>query len=88
MIFHEHASRSLVKALTYRIVILTSDAIIIYAITRRADITLGIIGVSNFASTLLYFGHERVWNKIHWGKEKRNDVVPKNNTGLDMKPKK
>ncbi len=61
------------KALTYRFFILISDAIIIYLVTRRADVTIGIIGVSNIASTFIYFVHERPWNHVHWGKEKRGN---------------
>lgn len=70
--FHEKLKRSVVKAITFRIIILTSDGLIIYALTHRYDVTLGLIFFSNFASTIIYFLHERVWNKIHWGKAKRN----------------
>ena len=69
--FHENISRSLVKAITYRIVILTSDSIIVFALTHRFDITVGVVLFSNFASSFLYFIHERAWNAIHWGKSKK-----------------
>jgi uncharacterized membrane protein len=75
MVFHEHVGRSLLKALTYRFIILISDSAIIFLITRRVDITIGIIGVSNIASTLIYFVHERAWNHVHWGREKRENSV-------------
>lgn len=68
MAFHEHAKRSLLKALTYRFVILISDGLIIFTITHRYDTTLQVIVFSNIASTILYFVHERFWNNIHWGK--------------------
>ncbi|MBI5817243.1 MAG: DUF2061 domain-containing protein [Candidatus Yonathbacteria bacterium] len=29
---------------------------------------LAVIVFSNLASTIIYFFHERAWNKIHWGK--------------------
>lgn len=67
--FNEHTKRSLVKAITFRILILISDGIIIFSITHRYDIALAVIFFSNFASTILYFIHERIWNKIRWGKE-------------------
>lgn len=69
--FNEHTKRSLVKAVTFRIIILISDGIIIFSITHRYDVALAVIFFSNFASTILYFIHERVWNKIHWGKEEK-----------------
>ncbi len=70
MAFKEKISRSIIKSVTFRLLIILSDAIIIFAITRRYDITVGVIFFSNLSSTLLYFFHERAWNKVHWGKEK------------------
>lgn len=69
--FHENVKRSIVKAITFRTIILCSDGIIVYAITKRFDIALDVIFFSNLASTVIYFLHERLWNNIHWGKEKR-----------------
>lgn len=66
--FHENIKRSIIKALTFRFLILCSDSTIIFAIIRRFDQTVGVIFFSNLASTILYFIHERIWNKIHWGK--------------------
>ena len=68
MAFHENHTRSIVKALTYRALIVFSDSIIVYLVTRRYDLTLGFVAVSNIISTALYFLHERAWNNIHWGK--------------------
>ena len=66
--FHEIISRSLFKALTFRAVIIVADSVVIFALTRRYDITLSIVIISNISSTFLYFIHERVWNRIRWGK--------------------
>jgi uncharacterized membrane protein len=69
MVFFEHNARSLVKSLTFRVLVLTSDFIIIFAITHNYNITIGVVLFSNLSSTVLYFIHERVWNRIHWGKK-------------------
>lgn len=66
--YHEHVKRSVAKALTFRAVIIISDLIIVYAITHRFDLTLGVLFFSNIASTTIYFFHERFWNTVHWGK--------------------
>lgn len=66
--FHEHIKRSLIKAITFRLLILVSDGFIILAITHRFDIALGVIFFSNLASTFFYFLHERLWDRIRWGK--------------------
>jgi uncharacterized membrane protein len=60
--------RSLLKAITFRMLILCSDAIVIFLITRRWDTTIGLVIATNLASTTLYFIHERVWNRIQWGR--------------------
>ena len=61
--------RSLVKAITFRSLILCSDAIVIFLITHRWGQTAGLVIVTNLASSTLYFVHERVWNRIQWGRE-------------------
>lgn len=66
---HEHIKRSVAKALTFRSVVLISDVIIVYTITHRYDLTLGVLLFSNISSTTIYFFHERFWNKIRWGKK-------------------
>lgn len=66
--FSEHSKRSLVKSITFRILVLISDGIIIYSITHRYDVAITVIFFSNFSSTILYYFHERVWNRIRWGK--------------------
>lgn len=60
--------RSLVKSISFRVLVILSDTIVIYLITHRFDITVGLVVATNLASTVLYFIHERVWNKISWGR--------------------
>lgn len=72
MAFHEHYKRSILKAVTYRFLILLSDGLIIFSITHKYDTTLKVIVLSNIASTAMYFFHERFWNTIHWGRTKRS----------------
>jgi len=66
---HRTTKRSLVKALTYRAVIVILDVSVIYLLTRRVDLALGFTVISNIYTTVGYFIHERVWNKIQWGTE-------------------
>jgi len=67
--FSESPKRSVVKAISYRFIIMFSDAIVIGFITHSYQIVAGIIIFSNISSTILYLVHERVWNGIHWGKQ-------------------
>lgn len=69
--FNVSTKRSVVKAITFRLVVLVSDVIIVFAITHRYDFTVGVIVFSNIASTLLYLFHERVWNGVAWGRNNK-----------------
>jgi adenylylsulfate kinase len=66
----EHWRRSLVKAITYRLLIIVLDITVIYLLTGRLDLALGFMIISNVYTSIAYYFHERVWNKIGWGKTK------------------
>jgi uncharacterized membrane protein len=60
--------RSVVKAITYRLVIVCLDFIALYLITGKTTIALGFMIISNVYTTVGYFLHERIWSRIQWGK--------------------
>jgi uncharacterized membrane protein len=64
----ETLPRSIVKTVTYRVIILILDFASIYIFTGQVKIALGFMIVSNINSTLGFFFHERIWDKIKWGK--------------------
>ena len=66
----EHWRRSLVKAITYRLLIIVLDNSVIYLLTGRLDVALGFMIISNVYTSIAYYFHERIWNKIGWGKTK------------------
>jgi uncharacterized membrane protein len=59
--------RSLVKALTYRVAIICLDFTVVYLLTHKTEAALGFMIVSNIYTTVGYFVHERIWEKIGWG---------------------
>lgn len=63
----ERHSRSIVKAISYRILSMTVDFIVAYVVTKDAAVSTGIVVVINGYSTVLYYLHERAWANIHWG---------------------
>jgi adenylylsulfate kinase len=68
MPIYVQTKRSLTKAITFRALILCSDTIVIFLITHRWETTAGLVIATNLASTTLYFIHERIWNRIQWGR--------------------
>lgn len=70
---HELHRRSLVKSISYRLLSITADTIVAYFFTRDVETTAGIVLFVNAYSTFLYYGHERVWSFVHWGKRKNEE---------------
>lgn len=64
----EKRTRSAIKAITYRILSIFIDSAIGYAVTKSAKQTAILVLISNSISIMMYFLHERAWNRIHWGK--------------------
>jgi uncharacterized membrane protein len=67
----EKHSRSLVKAISYRVISITADSIAAFLFTQSAAMTFGIVAVVNGYSMVLYFLHERLWANIQWGRIER-----------------
>ncbi len=59
--------RSVTKAITYRIVIMSLDFITIYLFTGAVRIAFGFMIASNIYTTVCYILHERIWARISWG---------------------
>jgi adenylylsulfate kinase len=58
------------KSDTYRILIIVLDITVVYLLTGRLDLALGFMVISNVYASIAYYFHERIWNKIGWGKTK------------------
>ncbi len=69
----EKHSRSIIKAISYRILSITVDSLVAYFFTRDVATTAGIVILVNAYSTFLYYGHERVWAHVRWGRRKDED---------------
>ena len=66
---HASRKRSVVKAITYRVVIICLDFVVIYLLTGKVATAAGFMIISNIYTTVAYFLHERVWSGIKWGLE-------------------
>jgi len=64
----ETVKRSVFKTISYRVVILVLDFAAIYLFTGKVKVAIGFMIVSNIYTTIGYFIHERIWDKIKWGK--------------------
>jgi uncharacterized membrane protein len=67
--------RSIVKAVTWRITGTLDTMLICFLITGRLKWALSVGFVELFTKMALYYLHERIWNKVSFGriKEVRGD---------------
>ena len=67
--FGESRLRSLTKALTYRVLIILSDIVVLYLLTGSYGLTLAFVIVSNAVTAVEYYFHERLWSGVAWGRQ-------------------
>ena len=60
--------RSLAKAATWRVTASADTFLISYLVTGEALLAGTIAGVEVFTKLFIYYLHERIWNKVTWGK--------------------
>jgi uncharacterized membrane protein len=66
----DRPSRSLVKAVSWRITGSGTTFLISYIISGNFTVAGSIASVQLIANTLLYFVHERVWDRVQWGRKR------------------
>lgn len=59
--------RSLIKTISWRITGSSATFLISYAIIGNIVVSGTIAAIQLTFNTVLYFIHERIWNKIRWG---------------------
>ena len=64
----ENPKRSIVKSISWRIIGTLDTILISWIVTGTLSVAFSIGVVELFTKMLLYFFHERIWNKINWGK--------------------
>lgn len=62
-------SRSLIKSMSWRIIGTLDTILISYLITGEMSFALSIGGIELVTKMMLYVAHERLWNKVNWGKK-------------------
>ena len=68
--YKEAHKRTVAKAICWRIIATLTTMIIVFLFTRKFILTLGVGAVEVTAKILFYYLHERIWNRVSWGKKK------------------
>jgi uncharacterized membrane protein len=64
----EKPLRSVLKALSWRFIGTLDTLVVSYILTDEIALATSIASVDFLTKLILYFFHERIWNKIKWGK--------------------
>jgi uncharacterized membrane protein len=61
--------RSALKAVTWRVIGTADTFVISWVITKEPFTAGAIASFEVFTKTILYYFHERGWNKVKWGRK-------------------
>ena len=68
--YKETNKRSIVKGISWRVIATTTTIIIVYLFFGRLDLAIATGMIETVLKVALYWGHERVWFKVRWGKKR------------------
>jgi len=71
--FKETKTRSVLKTISWRLLATFTTATLVFIFTRRIKLALAIGSLEAIAKMIFYFFHERVWDKINFG---RKEIIP------------
>lgn len=64
----EKPIRSVAKAISWRVIGTLDTLLISFILTGQVVLAASIASIDFVTKMFLYFFHERIWNKINWGK--------------------
>ena len=64
----EHRKRSIIKAACWRVIATSTTMILVFIFTGEVLISIGVGFVEVISKIIFYYFHERIWDKISWGK--------------------
>ena len=67
----ETSRRSFAKAVSWRIVATLITGTLVYLLTGKGEFAATVGLADTTIKFAIYFGHERAWNRIAFGREKR-----------------
>jgi uncharacterized membrane protein len=68
ILFFEGQPRTISKSVTWRILITISNFTIPFIMTGSWGSAAIFLGIATLVNILIFYSHERIWNRISWGK--------------------
>ncbi len=73
--FKESKLRSIIKSLSWRLLATLTTILIVYIFVGDTKVAFSIGGIEVFLKMLVYFFHERLWEKIRFGRREIKPLV-------------
>jgi len=64
----ERPLRSVAKAISWRVIGTMDTLVVSYLLTGELALATSIASVDFITKMILYFFHERIWNRVKWGR--------------------
>ena len=64
----ETNKRSITKMITYKLSVLIEGSLVTYLITGNLELSILLQSTKQFIMLFAYYFHERIWDKISWGR--------------------
>jgi adenylylsulfate kinase len=68
--YRETNIRSIAKGISWRVVATSTTITIVYLFFGRLDLAIAAGLIETVLKVALYWGHEKIWHRIRWGKER------------------
>jgi len=73
--YRESHVRSVAKTVSWRITATITTTLLVLFFTRKIEVALAVGGMEVVLKMLLYFFHERIWDRVKFGKRQLNPAV-------------
>src|SRR5574341_2586454 len=73
--FRETHARSVMKAVSWRVMGTMATSLLVFVFTRKLVLSLAVGGFEFVSKIGLFWLHERVWDRLRYGKEEIRPVV-------------
>ena len=66
----EFRKRSFVKTISWRVIATSITMSLVFLLTGELTLATSVGALDVISKLIFYYGHERLWNLIKWGKHK------------------
>ena len=68
LLFRETSIRSIIKGIGWRVLASFTTMFLVLIFTHKMTLVLEVGALEIIAKLVLYYGYERIWNQIRWGR--------------------